>query len=169
MPAIPATGINTAINTNVVAITGAVTLAIASSVASLLFIPLAMFTCTASTTTIASSTTIPIANTRPKRDSTLIVNPSMGKNIKAPTNETGIARVGISVARQSWIKIKTTRITRIKAMIKVTTISLMPAVIGAVESSETSYLILSGKSFASTSISAIAISASSTALEPGAW
>ncbi len=83
------------------AITGAVTWRIAVSVASLDVIPFAILTCTASTTTMASSTTIPIANTSPKRESTLIVNPNIGKNIKAPINETGIAKVGMSVARQS--------------------------------------------------------------------
>ena len=97
-----------------------------------------------------------------------MVKPRAGKNIKAPINETGMARVGISVARQSWIKTNTTRTTKTKAMINVTMISLIPAVIGAVESSETSYLILSGKSFASRSISIIAFSANSTAFDPGA-
>jgi len=101
MPAMPATGIKTAIRTSGVAITGAVTLAMASSVACLEFIPLAIFTCTASTTTIASSTTIPIASTSPRSDNTFIVNPSIGKKMKAPTRDTGIASVGISVARQS--------------------------------------------------------------------
>ena len=44
---------------------------------------------------------MPMAKTKPRRDNTLIVNPSIGKKIKAPTNETGIARVGIKVALQS--------------------------------------------------------------------
>jgi len=101
MPAIPATGINTATKTRVVAIIGAVTLLMASSVASLVFIPFSILTCTASTTTMASSTTIPIASTKPSSESTLMVNPSNGKNIKAPIKETGIAIVGIRVARQS--------------------------------------------------------------------
>ena len=97
----PATGINTAIKTSVVAITGAVTFLIASKVASLAVIPFSIFTCTASTTTMASSTTIPIARTNPSNESTLIVNPKAGKNIKAPMRDTGMARVGISVALQS--------------------------------------------------------------------
>ena len=117
----------------------------ASNVASLEFIPLAIFTCTASTTTMASSTTIPMASTSPRSESTLMVNPSIGKKINAPINETGMARVGISVARQSWIKINTTKITSTKAMIKVITISLIPAVMGRVVSRPTSYLTLSGK------------------------
>ena len=71
----------------------------------------------------------------------------MGKKINAPTNDTGIASVGISVALQSWIKMNTTRITKTSAIIKVTTISLIPAVIGSVVSSATSYLTLSGKFF----------------------
>ncbi len=50
---------------------------------------------------MASSTTIPIAKTNPKSDSTLIVNPSPGKKIKAPIKDTGMANVGINVALQS--------------------------------------------------------------------
>ena len=149
IPAIPATGIKTATKTNVVAITGAVTFRIASKVASFVDIPFAIFTWTASTTTIASSTTIPIANTKPSKDNTLIVKPKAGKNINAPIKDTGIAKVGINVALQSWIKIKTTRTTKINATINVTTISLIPASIAVVESNEISYVILSGNSVAS--------------------
>ena len=135
----------TATNTRVVAITGAVTLRMASNVASLADIPFSMLTWTASTTTMASSTTIPMASTSPSRDKTFIVKPSIGKNMNAPIRETGIARVGINVALQSWMKMKTTRMTRTRAITRVTTISLIPAVMGAVESRETSYLMLSGK------------------------
>ena len=101
IPAIPATGINTATSTRVVAITGAVTFLMASLVAALVDMPLAIFTCTASTTTMASSTTIPMAKTSPSRESTLMVKPSNGKNMKAPISDTGMARVGIRVALQS--------------------------------------------------------------------
>ena len=128
-----------------------------------------MFTWTASTTTIASSTTIPIASTSPNNDRTLTVNPNIGKTINAPSNETGIATVGISVALQSWIKTKTTNITRSNAIIKVITISSIPAVIGAVASREISYFTLSGKDCESSAIVDFTDSASSTAFEPGAW
>jgi len=47
--------------------------------------------------------------------------------------------------------------------------SFIPAVIGSVASNETSYLILSGNFFFSTSISVITCFARSTALDPGAW
>ncbi len=169
MPPIPATGINTATKTRVVAITGAVIFFMASTVASFEFIPLAIFTCTASTTTMASSTTIPMASTNPNNESTLIVNPSMGKNMKAPIKDTGMARVGIRVALRSWMNINTTNTTRISAIMSVTTISLIPAVMGRVESRATSYLTLSGKFFSRSSISAIIFSANSTALDPGDW
>ncbi len=66
-----------------------------------------------------------------------MVKPSRGKSIKAATRETGIASVGIKVARQSWMKIKTTKITKARAMIKVSIISAIPAVMGSVLSSET--------------------------------
>ena len=133
-----ATGINTATRTSVVAITGAVTSFMACMVASREFIPFWRFTCTASTTTMASSTTIPMASTKPRSDSTLMVNPSMGKMANAPINETGMAMVGISVALKSWMKINTTRITSESAISSVITISLIPAVMGSVESSPTS-------------------------------
>ena len=138
IPAMPATGIKTAISTSVVAITGAVTCFMAATVASLGFMPFSMLTCTASTTTMASSTTIPMASTRPSRDNTLMVNPSRGKSMKAPTSDTGMATVGIRVARQSWMKTNTTRITRARAIKSVSMISLIPATIGLEVSSDMS-------------------------------
>ena len=63
----------------------------------------------------------------------------------------------------------TTSITSSKAIIKVSIISAIPAVIGAVASRETSYLIPSGNDFESSCIAAFTFSASSTAFEPGAW
>ena len=88
---------------------------------------------------MASSTTIPIAKTKPNSERTLTVKPSTGNKINAPISETGIAMVGISVALQSCIKIKTTSITSASAIINVTTISAIPAVIGSVASRETVY------------------------------
>ncbi|MBA7666035.1 hypothetical protein ES703_74110 [subsurface metagenome] len=83
--------------------------------------------------------------------------------------ETGMAIVGIKAALQSWIKIKTTRITNARAINKVWIISAMPAVMARVVSRDMSYLILSGKDPDSSSIVFLTFSASSTALEPGAW
>jgi hypothetical protein len=78
-----------------------------------------------------------MARTNPRRDKTFIVKPSIGKRIKAPTSETGMARVGIRVALQSCMNINTTRITSNNAIIRVTIISLIPAVMAVVVSRET--------------------------------
>ena len=168
IPPMAATGINTATRTSVVAIMGAVTSLIACTVASLGSIPFSILTWTASTTTMASSTTIPMAKTRPRRDNTLMVKPINGNRINAPIRETGMAMVGISAALQSWIKIKTTKITSARAINRVSMISSMPAVMARVVSRDTSYLKLSGKDPESSSIVFLTFSASSTALEPGA-
>ena len=97
-----------------------------------------MWCMTASTTTIASSTTMPMARTRPSSESTLIEKPSSGKNMNAPTSETGTVRSGMSVARQFCRKMKTTMMTSAIASKSVCSISLMPSVTGSVVSSETS-------------------------------
>ena len=162
-----ATGINTAIITSVVAIMGPVTSRIAAEVAALGDMPFSILTCTASTTTMASSTTIPIAKTSPNNDIELTVKSKIGKNIKAAISETGIANVGIRVALQSCIKIKTTKITKTRAIIKVSIISSIPAIIGSVASNETSYLRSSGKVSAIASIVLITSSAKATAFVPG--
>ena len=78
--------------------------------------------------------------------------------------------VGIRVARQSWMKIKTTRDDHsTRAIIRVSTISLMPAVIGLVASMEISYVMLWGKEPASSAMVLLMVSARATALDPGAW
>ena len=169
MPAMVATGTNTATITSVVAITGAVTSFMAAVVACAAFMPFSMFTCTASTTTMASSTTMPMASTRPSRLSTLMLKPSIGNSMKAPTSETGMASVGIRVARQSWMKRNTTRITSSSASPKVTTISSMPAVMGLVESNATACSMPSGYFLASPAMVSSTRAARSTALLPGAW
>ena len=53
-----------------------------------------------SMTTIASSTTMPVARMIPKSVSVLIEKPISFTNANAPTSETGIVIVGISVLRQ---------------------------------------------------------------------
>jgi hypothetical protein len=138
MPPMTATGMKIATMTRVVAMTGAVTSFMAALVASLGVIPSSILTWTASTTTMASSTTMPMASTRPNRERTLMVKPIMGKAMKVASRETGMAMVGINVARQSWMKMNTTRITSARAMNRVSMISSMPAVIAVVVSREMS-------------------------------
>ena len=59
------------------------------------------------------------------------------ERMKVPTNETGTARSGISVARHPCRKMKTTRITRMRASTKVCSISFIPSVTARVVSSAT--------------------------------
>src|SRR5580698_1333136 len=109
MPAMNATGTNTAARISAIAITGPCTCFIAASVASRGGRPSSMWCSTASTTTIASSTTRPIASTSPNSDSVLTENPNNGNSAKAPTSETGTVSSGISVARQLCRNTDTTR------------------------------------------------------------
>ena len=66
---------------------------------------------TFSVTTIASSTTRPIARTRAKRVMVFSETPIALSTASVPISETGIATAGISVVRQSWRKIQTTKKT----------------------------------------------------------
>ncbi len=61
---------------------------------------------------MASSTTIPIASTKPNKVMVLMVYPITNIKAKVPINETGIAIVGIRVARQFCKNKKTTKITK---------------------------------------------------------
>jgi hypothetical protein len=74
---------------------------------------------TFSTTTIASSTSRPIASTMPNKVSVLIVNPATWSTASEPSNTTGTAIVGISVARKFWRNRNITRKTRTIASISV--------------------------------------------------
>ena len=69
-------------------------------------------------------------------------NPSIAMNVKVPTSETGIV---ISVARQFWRKIRITSKTRIKAVIRVSYIPEIEALINSVVSRVTLYCTPSGK------------------------
>ncbi len=138
MPAMNATGMNTAARMSAIPMTGACTSDIALKVASRGAIPSSMWCSTASTTTMASSTTRPIASTSANSDSVLIEKPSIGKNANTPTSDTGTVSSGISVARQLCKKMKTTSTTRPIASSSVIRISSMPAFTGAVVSSEIS-------------------------------
>ncbi len=71
--------------------------------------------CTASTTTMASSTTIPMASTSAKSVIRLMERPNNCMTKNAPISDTGTARIGIRVERQSPRNRNTTRATRMKA------------------------------------------------------
>ena len=99
----------------------------------------------------------------------MIVNPSMGKNRKVPTRETGMVRIGISVARQFWRKTKTTRMTSPIASSSVMTISFAPSVTGTVVSSVSSTCMSEGNRSARRAMVAFARLAASSAFDPGTW
>ena len=67
---------------------------------------------TFSTTTMASSTTIPTASTRPNRVRTFKVKPKASITPKVPIRDTGMARMGMSAARQFCRNSSTTSTTR---------------------------------------------------------
>ena len=126
MPPRNAVGKKTAINTNVIAITGPVTSSIARIVASRGLRPSTSMWCAAfSTMTIASSTTMPIASTKPKSVSRFTVKPTAAIPAKAPMIVTGTVVAGTSVARQSWRKSRITISTRIPASMSVRYTSLI--------------------------------------------
>ena len=119
-PPMNATGTNTEHSTSTMATTGPVTSSIALIVASLTGkCSSCMIRSTFSMTTMASSTTIPIANTRPNNVSVLMENPSSNIPANAPTIDTGTARHGINVARQSCRNRYMTRNTKIMASMRV--------------------------------------------------
>src|SRR5207247_7697966 len=118
----------TAESTSAMPITGPETSRIACNVASRGDIPSSMWRSTASTTTIASSTTSPMASTSPKSESVLIENPNNGNTTNVPSNDTGTAHNGISVARQPCRKINTTTTTNASASNNVITMSCNPSV-----------------------------------------
>ena len=126
MPGRKAVGTKTASSTSVVATTGPVTCSIAFFAAS----AAASFSssisrCVFSTTTMASSTTMPIARMSPNIEMVLIDMPAASRTANVPISETGMARGGTSVARQSPRKRKVTRMTRPSAWNSVTTTSRM--------------------------------------------
>ncbi len=76
---------------------------------------------TFSTTTMASSTSRPIASTMPNMVSVLIEKPNAAIRPKVPSSTTGIAMVGISVARKFCRNRYITRKTSTTASISVIT------------------------------------------------
>ena len=164
------TGMNTAMNTNVVATRAVAMPPIASTVA--LYgdlYPSSNLACTASTTTMESSTTVPITSTRAKRVIILRLNPATIRNANVPTRETMIEMVGITVERKLWRKMNTTRITRRMASKSVLITFLIEA------SRKSLVLIRStisrplGRSARIFSISASTATMISLALDPDVW
>ena len=128
VPGMKATGMNTAINTSVHDTTATDTSLMASRVACLAsVIPPSIFAITASTTTMASSTTVPMASTRAKSVRMLSENPASDTMAKVPSRETIIEIEGIIVALKFCRKKNTTRITRMMAMMSVSTTLPMAA------------------------------------------
>ncbi len=117
----------TAISTAVVAMIGPVTSDMAFFAAWSGGKPASSWRSTFSTTTIASSTTRPIASTMPSRLSMLSEKPRTSITASVAISETGIAIVGMIVARQLCRKTKTTSTTRSSASLKVITTSCIAA------------------------------------------
>ena len=64
---------------------------------------------------MASSTTMPIASTRPNSDRLFSEKPNAAITAKVPIRDTGIARIGITAARQVCRNTMTTSTTRATA------------------------------------------------------
>ena len=89
--------------------------------------PPSIFAITASTTTMASSTTVPIASTKANNVRMLSEKPANITIAKVPNNDTQIEMDGIIVALMFCRKKNTTRITRMMAIISVSTTLWMAA------------------------------------------
>ena len=120
-----ATGTNTAASTRPIVTIGAVISAIAARAASSGPIPRSRNFSMFSTTMIASSTTSPIARTSPHIVSVLIENPKAAIVANVATSETGIAIIGMVVARNPCRKTNTTIRTSMKASTSVSLTSVM--------------------------------------------
>ena len=117
-----AIGTNTADSTRPMPISALVIWSIERLVASLGGKPSSVITrSTFSTTTMASSTSRPIASTMPNMVSVLIEKPNAAIRPKVPSSTTGIAMVGISVARKFCRNRYITRKTSTTASISVIT------------------------------------------------
>ena len=104
---------------------GVVISAIAARVASSGAIPRSRNFSMFSTTMIASSTTRPIARTSPHSVSVLIENPKAAIIANVATSETGIAIIGMTVARKPCRKTNTTIRTSTNASKSVCSTSVM--------------------------------------------
>ena len=122
-----ATGTNTDSSTSEIAMTGPVICVIAFFVASFgdNSGSSAITRSTFSTTTIASSTTTPIPSTMASKEIVLAEKPKASSTAKVPIRLTGIATIGMIVARRLPRKTNTTATTRAKAISSVFTTSSM--------------------------------------------
>ena len=120
-PGMKPTGTNTESNTREIAITGPVICVIAFLVASFgeSSGSSAITRSTFSTTTMASSTTMPIPSTMASREMVFSENPAAISTPTVPTRLTGIATIGIMVARQLPKNTNTTSTTSPKAISRV--------------------------------------------------
>ncbi len=76
---------------------------------------------------MASSTTMPMARIRANSTMVLSEKPKTARAAKVPIRDTGMAMPGIRVVRQSPRKTKTTAMTSMIAMIRVSITSSMEA------------------------------------------
>ena len=128
VPGMKATGMNTAMNTRVHEITATDTSDIASRVAwRASLMPLSILAITASTTTMASSTTVPMASTSANSVRMLSEKPARETMAKVPNSETMMEMEGMMVALKFCRKKNTTRMTRMMAMMSVSTTLPMAA------------------------------------------
>ncbi len=119
-------GTNTASRTSVVATTAPPTSYIVLLAASLGDRPSSfMSRIVFSVTMIESSTTMPMAKIKPNKLRLLIERPAASMTAKVPINDTGIATVGMRVARRSCRKMNTTNMTNATAIKSVVTTSLI--------------------------------------------
>src|SRR5207244_13507899 len=122
---------------------------------------------TFSTTTIASSTSSPIARTRPNIVSTLIENPAAFMTPNAPSNTTGTAIVGTSVARMFCRNRYITRKTSATPSNSVLTTSVMEVLMnGVVSYGYTTSRLFGQNGFSSSTLARTAVAVAS-AFAPG--
>ncbi len=127
MPPISPAGTKTAIKTSAMAISAPPTSSIVAWAASRGLRPSESFRSMFSTTTMASSTTMPMASTSAKRVRVLIEKPAAASTAIEPTSATGIARIGISAARQVCRNTTITKTTRPSAISSVFSTSVIEA------------------------------------------
>ena len=119
---------NTAINTKVQETTATDTSLMAWRVASRAsLMPPSTFAMTASTTTMASSTTVPMASTSANNVRMLSEKPANDTTANVPSKDTTIDIDGMTVALKFCKKKNTTRITKMIAMMSVSTTLWMAA------------------------------------------
>ena len=120
-PGMKPIGTNTDSSTREIAITGPVICAMAFFVAAFgsRLGSSSITRSTFSTTTMASSTTMPMPSTIASREMVFSDRPNAISTAMVPIRLTGIATIGMNVARQLPRKTKTTRTTRPKAISRV--------------------------------------------------